>query len=295
MVHGNSNQTENRELERKNWGDADVTVILFGRITLSLSADLYPRVYAFENHKKIIVGEKLAQLSLVYSFRRVSRGGAESSQVEELKRLIQPVILKQGKDSWNWSLSKSGMYSVALVRNLIDSSLLPSSDMKTRWISYIPNKVNVFAWKVMTNFLPTRFNISRRGIDIESISCVNCVFVESTNHLFFRCDLAKQVSKLIARWWDISYMDIDSYDNWRNWIDNIKVSCKNKLMLEGIFLVMWWLLWNFRNKKIFEDKAPNKVMFFDDVICKSYYWCRYRSKKVFSWDDWFKNPHLISL
>nr|GEY58931.1 RNA-directed DNA polymerase, eukaryota, reverse transcriptase zinc-binding domain protein [Tanacetum cinerariifolium] len=221
--------------------------------------DLYPRVYALENHKKITVGEKLAQLSLVYSFRRVPRGRAKSSQVEELKRLIQPVILKQGKDSWKWSLSKSGTYSVASVRNLIDSSLLPSSDMKTRWISYIPNKVNVFAWKVMTNSLPTRFNISRHGIDIESISCVNCVFgVESTNHLFFTCNLAKQVSKLIARWWDISYMDIDSYDNWRNWIDNINLSCKNKLILEGIFLVMWWLLWNFRNKKIFEDKASNK-------------------------------------
>ncbi|GKB82705.1 RNA-directed DNA polymerase, eukaryota, reverse transcriptase zinc-binding domain protein [Tanacetum coccineum] len=258
--------------------------------------DLYPRVYALEKHKKITVGEKLAQFSLVYSFRRVPRGGAESSQVEELKRLIQPVTLKQGKDSWNWSLSKSGTYSVASVRNLIDSSLLPSSDMKTRWIRYIPNKVNVFAWKVMTNSLPTRFNISRRGIDIESISCVNCVFgVETTNHLFFTCDMAKQVSNLIARWWDISYMDIDSYDDWRNWIDNIRLPCKNKLMLEGIFFVMWWLLWNFRNKKIFEDKAPDKAMFFDDVICKSYYWCRYRSKKVFSWDDWFKNPHLISL
>nr|GEU59733.1 transposase, Ptta/En/Spm, transposase, Tnp1/En/Spm-like protein [Tanacetum cinerariifolium] len=57
--------------------------------------DLYPRVYVLENHKKITVGEKLAQLSLVYSFRRVPKGGAESYQVEELKRLIQPVILKQ--------------------------------------------------------------------------------------------------------------------------------------------------------------------------------------------------------
>ncbi|GKA33567.1 RNA-directed DNA polymerase, eukaryota [Tanacetum coccineum] len=239
---------------------------------------------------------KMQMLSIGGRLTRVPRGGAESSQVEELKRLIQPATLKQGKDSWNWSLSKSGTYSVASVRKLIDSSLLPSSDMKTRWIRYIPNKVNVFAWKVMTNSLPTRFNISRRGIDIESISCVNCVFgVETTNHLFFTCDMAKQVSNLIARWWDISYMDIDSYDDWRNWIDNIRLPCKNKLMLEGIFFVMWWLLWNFRNKKIFEDKAPDKAMFFDDVICKSYYWCRYRSKKVFSWVDWFKNPHLISL
>nr|GEW27711.1 RNA-directed DNA polymerase, eukaryota [Tanacetum cinerariifolium] len=195
--------------------------------------------------------------------------------MEELTNLIHPVILKQGMDSWSWSLSKSGLYTVSSVRNLIDSLLLQSSDLKTMWIKYIPNKVNVFAWKVMTNSLPTRFYLSRRGIDSESISCVNCVFgVENTNHLFFTCDMAKQVYKLIARWWDISYMDIDSYEKWRNLFDNIRLPRKNKLMLEGVFYVMWWLLWNFQSKKVFEDKAPDKATFFDDVICKSYYWCR---------------------
>ncbi|GJS39155.1 RNA-directed DNA polymerase, eukaryota, partial [Tanacetum coccineum] len=64
--------------------------------------------------------------------------------------------------------------------------LLPKGDLKTRWIRYVPNKVNTFAWKVMTNSLPTRFNISRRGIDIESLSCVKCdVGIETNDHLFF--------------------------------------------------------------------------------------------------------------
>ncbi|GKC22706.1 hypothetical protein Tco_1024856 [Tanacetum coccineum] len=31
--------------------------------------------------------------------------------------------------------------------------------------------------------------------------------------------------------------------------------------------------------KIFEAKAPNKAVFFDDVIAKSFYWCRYEGKK----------------
>nr|GFD33461.1 hypothetical protein [Tanacetum cinerariifolium] len=70
--------------------------------------DLYPRVYALENQRKITVGEKLAQISLAYSFRRIPRGGVESAQMEELTNLIHPVILKQGMDSWSWSLSKSG-------------------------------------------------------------------------------------------------------------------------------------------------------------------------------------------
>ncbi|GJW27992.1 RNA-directed DNA polymerase, eukaryota [Tanacetum coccineum] len=256
----------------------------------------FPRAYALENLKRITVGSKLTQPCLTHSFRRIPRGGLEESQVEELSKVVQTVELNNSQDKWSWSLNTVGEYTVASARYLIDVRLLPKGELKTRWIRYVPIKVNTFAWKVMTNSIPTRFNISRRGIDIESLACVNCdVGIESTNHLFFACDMAKKISKLIARWWDVPFMDFDSYGEWRSWIDNVKMPKKNKNMFEGIFFVMWWLLWNFRNKKMFEDKSYSKASFFDEVICKSYYWCRYRSKTLFSWDDWFKSPSLISL
>ncbi|GKD33208.1 RNA-directed DNA polymerase, eukaryota, reverse transcriptase zinc-binding domain protein [Tanacetum coccineum] len=256
----------------------------------------FPRAYALETCKRITVGNKLGHPNLTHSFRRVPRGGVEQSQVEEMTAILHSVSLNHSQDRWTWSLTNSGEYTVASARSLIDSRLLPKGDMKTRWIRYVPIKVNTLAWKVMTNSLPTRFNISRRGIDIDTMSCVNCdLGVETTNHLFFTCDMAKQVSNLIARWWDVPCIDIDSYGNWRTWIDNIRLPAKNKNMLEGVFFVMWWLLWNFRNKKMFEDKAPSKATILDEVICKSFYWCRYRSRSLFSWNDWFKNPSLISL
>ncbi|GJZ87182.1 zinc finger, CCHC-type containing protein, partial [Tanacetum coccineum] len=40
---------------------------------------------------------------------------------------------------------------------------LSDVDSKTRWIKYVPIKVNVHAWKVKTYSLPTRFNVSRRA------------------------------------------------------------------------------------------------------------------------------------
>ncbi|GJR71339.1 RNA-directed DNA polymerase, eukaryota [Tanacetum coccineum] len=135
------------------------------------------------------LGQKLAHPSLYHSFRRHPRGGLELTQVEELAKVINPVVLTQSPDSWSWTLNNSGGYTVASSRNMIDSRLLPKGDLKTRWIRYVPNKVNTFAWKVMTNSLPTRFNISRRGIDIESLSCVNCdVGIETNDHLFFACN-----------------------------------------------------------------------------------------------------------
>ncbi|GKC52448.1 RNA-directed DNA polymerase, eukaryota, reverse transcriptase zinc-binding domain protein, partial [Tanacetum coccineum] len=258
--------------------------------------DRFPRVYALETFKSVTVGDKLAHPSLSHSFRRMPRGGAELSQFVEFTEMMQQVILAPVSDRWTWTLNNSGEFSVASVRKLIDDKVCTGGNQITRWIRYVPNKVNIHAWKVMTNSLATKFNISRRGIDIDSISCVNCgIGVETTSHLFFTCEMAQQVSHLINLWWDVPDMEIDSYDSWKIWVGNIRLTSKTKMMFEGVYHVSWWLLWWYRNQKIFEAKTPNKALLFDDVISKSFYWCRSRSKASFSWNDWLKSLHLISL
>ncbi|GJR21949.1 RNA-directed DNA polymerase, eukaryota, partial [Tanacetum coccineum] len=70
------------------------------------------------------------------------------------------------------------------------------------------------AWKVMMDSLPTRFNISRRGICIDSILCAICnTGVETSRHLFFSCELARDVMNLIIRWWNVSSSVFESYES----------------------------------------------------------------------------------
>nr|GEU54499.1 RNA-directed DNA polymerase, eukaryota [Tanacetum cinerariifolium] len=134
-------------------------------------------------------------LSTLFWEERNPRGGLEDLQVEALASLVHPVVLNHSQDIWSWTLNISGEYTVALTRYLIDTRLLPK--------------------------------------DIESLSCVNCdVGIETTNHLFFTCDMAKKISQLITRWWDVPFMDVDSYGEWRSWIDNVKMPKKNKNMFE---------------------------------------------------------------
>ncbi|GJS74982.1 zinc finger BED domain-containing protein RICESLEEPER 2 [Tanacetum coccineum] len=85
-------------------------------------------------------------------------------------------------EGWFWSLEGSGEFSVASIRRFIDDQRLLTVDSKTLWIKSVPIKVNILAWKIKLEALPTRFNISRRaalnpcfnvnGVDylIESIS-----------------------------------------------------------------------------------------------------------------------------
>nr|GEW87449.1 hypothetical protein [Tanacetum cinerariifolium] len=197
-------------------------------------------------------------------------------------RIDERVSLAPMSDRWTWELENMGDFSVASVRKLIDAKMLPILENKTRWINYVPIKVNIHAWKVMTNSLPTKFNISRRGICIDSILCANCdTGVETASHLFFSCCMARKVANLITRWWNVFDEEFNSYDDRVVWLVSIRLPMKNKKMLEGVFYVMWWLLWLFRNKIIFEDKAPKKEIFFDDVVSKSFYWRRHRCNASF--------------
>nr|GFA15948.1 hypothetical protein [Tanacetum cinerariifolium] len=53
---------------------------------------------------------------------------------------------------------------------MLDDMLMPKSDVPSRWVKQIPIKVNVLAWKISMDRLPTRVNLHRRGVQLQSSS-----------------------------------------------------------------------------------------------------------------------------
>nr|GEX82144.1 hypothetical protein [Tanacetum cinerariifolium] len=99
------------------------------------------------------------------------------------------------------ALEGSGEFTIMSVRKMIDDFMLSEVSSKTRWNKAVPIKVNVHAWKVKLDGFPTRLNISRRVIDIESILCLMCgKAVESTSHVFFTCQMSKEILRKTSRW-----------------------------------------------------------------------------------------------
>ncbi|GJZ06331.1 RNA-directed DNA polymerase, eukaryota, reverse transcriptase zinc-binding domain protein [Tanacetum coccineum] len=134
----------------------------------------FPRLYALEESKGISVGSKMGLPSLLHSFRRHPRGGVEIAQFKDLCDITDDVLLPQMQDRW---------------------------DAPTRWVKLVPIKINILAWKIYLDRLPTRLNLSGRGLDIPSILCPLCnEAVESTSHIFFSCSLARQVMRKVCRW-----------------------------------------------------------------------------------------------
>ncbi|GJX11693.1 RNA-directed DNA polymerase, eukaryota [Tanacetum coccineum] len=225
---------------------------------------LFPRIFALETNKDSSVAVKLS--SVTSSLRRPVRGGSESSQLSLLQEYIEGTILSSLEDRWVWDLNGEGVFCVKDVRNLLDDVFLPKAPIATRWIKYVPIKLNVFAWKVHLNRLPTRVNLQHRGVLVSDPSCPICHSEdEDLAHLFFRCSLVTDIVRLVCRWWNIAWASIDSYSNWLHWFNAIRLSPKVKDLLEGVFYITWWSIWRFRNQVLFSSLVPRKDVLFDDI------------------------------
>ncbi|GJV71286.1 RNA-directed DNA polymerase, eukaryota [Tanacetum coccineum] len=183
----------------------------------------FPRLFALEENKDISVADKM-NTSISSSFRRHVRGGVESQQLDQLSLLLDTVILSNMDDRWFWDLNGDGVFQVKDVRSMLDEAFLPKMEVPTRWIKSIPIKVNVFAWKLYLDRLPTRSNLSRRNVSLPSLACPLCDHVlEDSSHLFFGCSVAKDIQKLICRWWNLDVHPYESYEDWLSWFKSIRL------------------------------------------------------------------------
>ncbi|GKB07586.1 RNA-directed DNA polymerase, eukaryota [Tanacetum coccineum] len=247
-IHGVRGVTGNHSSLKRASPQTDLVrdFISLNRKEVSLKF-LFPRLFALESRKDITMAEMLRRSSYDYSFRRSPRGGLEEEQYNGSCSMIFDISLPNMCDHWFWSLDGSSEFSVRSVRCLIDDALLPKSDTPTRWVKLIPIKVNVLAWKICFDRMPIRLNLFSLGLEIPLILCPLCNdVVESSSHLFFSCSLARQVLRLICRWWELEVPSLNSYIDWLSCLSNTRLSKLMKEILEGTCYISWWIIWRYR-------------------------------------------------
>ncbi|GJZ35752.1 hypothetical protein Tco_0581569 [Tanacetum coccineum] len=68
---------------------------------------------------------------------------------------------------------------------------------------------------------------------LPSLACPLCDHVlEDSSHLFFGCSVAKDIQKLICRWWNLDVHPYESYEDWLSWFKSIRLGSKTKEVLE---------------------------------------------------------------
>jgi len=144
----------------------------------------------------------------------------------------------------------------------------------------------------LENKLATRVNLSRRGVQLESLWCIFCgKEEESGSHLFFGCSFAWRVWCLCYRWLGILFVShIEPKLNF----DQFRLSFSSETSL-----VVWntiWVgvvseIWSHRNRLIFKGGVADVSEVFALVQVKVWSWVATNSRSVsFSYSDWCLEP-----
>ncbi|PWA61836.1 RNA-directed DNA polymerase, eukaryota [Artemisia annua] len=198
----------------------------------------FPRLFRLEENKESLVRDHWND-GWTWSWSRPIGRGITSTHLSNLLNLIDNVQLNEDKDEWVWTLDKSNKFVVKSTRQHIDSLLLPDSQPHTRWCRHIPKKVNIFLWRALRDRLPTRWNLSNKGIDIESILCPVCTSSpETVEHTLWTCSLATSIWLKTFQWLDLDFPSSLTIAEVLEDLDNRRFSKENKEIVAAIIGVI---------------------------------------------------------
>ncbi|KAL4563422.1 hypothetical protein LXL04_027464 [Taraxacum kok-saghyz] len=168
---------------------------------------------------------------------------------------------------WIWSPDNKNGFSVNSIRKLIDVEIMKDSDVPTIWCKLVPIKTNIFIWRARQDRLPTRQNLERRGVTIQTTNCPWCHTSEETNqHVFTCCRTANETLAITASW--CSALDLPPVISG---LDDLLMQqrypkhSKNSDVWEVIARTLLWCLWNYRNGMVFEGEMKTNMQLLMEI------------------------------
>ena len=215
--------------------------------------------------------------------------------MEELQNFLSQISLTRNRrDSWRWSLSHKGIFSVKELSNTIDDKCLSLDGLvqETRWNKLVPKKVNVFVWRVLLGRLPVRVELDKRGLDMDSLLCPHCDNgVESIDHAFVFCNMASSVWSKVFNWWKLDVVNAFTAKDILTHVGGPHFSSQNKLTWQATVWITGYMLWHFRNERVFKAKVHSANKIFQEIQLKCYEWISRRAKSgTVLWQSWVFNP-----
>ncbi|XP_071714197.1 uncharacterized protein [Rutidosis leptorrhynchoides] len=240
----------------------------------------FPRLLNLENNKLCKVIDRVNIPIENYSWRRMPRGGVESSQLHSFMNIVNHVQIVDECDQWCWDGFNFGSYNVSQARKMIDKVDHASSTFPTLWCRYVPIRFKVFIWRLRLRRLPTKLNLLAKGLDFDNGACSMCSnCLEDDLHIFVSCDTTKLLWRQVGRW----IMDIplwSSIDGIWSWVDGVPISDKKRITVRAIIISTLWYIWRLRNSIVFKDSKFKNGMYLIALLLLTLIGCMQGLKRV---------------
>jgi ribonuclease HI len=213
--------------------------------------------------------------------------------------LSTPLYNRRSEDTFIWKATVDGSYSVkSAYRICIDllSESLPlttSTQWQLLWRLRVPPRVRTFLWRAAHHCLPTRDNLSKRGVPC-SESCVSCdLLAESHMHIFFVCYKAMACWNLLGIG-DIIQELLYSANSFQHMLFDLFSKLHDQQ--KQLAAMTLWSLWKSRNLLLWDDSDTTPILTITRAQDVLHEWsCVQKAKHPTHHDDqlpsWEKPPH----
>lgn len=212
----------------------------------------------------------------------------EQAELVQLYNTVQVPVLGAVSDKWKWSLDGSGLFSVRGLKQRLQVSRFAPAGFIFKRNSWVPQKVEILAWRAELDRLPTRVSLAGRNIFVASDTCQLCGdSAETTEHLFICCGFSQVVWQLVAQWCKIGPIYAFHIKDLLELHSHIGGSAKKKKAFYAICLTTMWCIWRHRNDAVFNLKQPSIQTVLGDIKTLSFLWVKARAKQhSLVWDVW---------
>ncbi|XP_016170676.1 uncharacterized protein LOC107613265 [Arachis ipaensis] len=200
-----------------------------GALKLSFS-----RLYSISSQQGVIIGDCgfWDGLEWIWNFQwRRELFQWELELVHQLHERLRSVKLSADReDNMVWKFENKGVFSTSSMIQAIQSKTLPAeltsySFTSSLWKGFVPLRIELFGWFVLVGRVNTKERLTKLGVNILSDSmCVLCTKeIESTEHLFLRCEVTWQVwckwLRALRQEWVIPGTIKELFESWRGMHD----------------------------------------------------------------------------
>jgi hypothetical protein len=271
--------------------------------------DRFPRLFSISNQKEASVAEVWNPECEVERWRFHWRRRFfvwEETMLDELKEVLNGVMISAGVDSWCWKPGNDAVFTVKsayeFVSNLSVFNMVNvqwhAKVFHSLWKSPTPSKVCSFVWQMLHDRIPTKHNLVIRHVITAGTDslCPMCgLETETAEHLFIYCRFATKVWSEIFLWLDIPFSlphSLFSILNGFSCAGDPRAS-KGRMMI-GCAVV--WMIWKLRNLILFENSGGSTADVVEGVKVVSWKWWLARTKKTpCMYYEWKAEPGICLL
>ncbi|GAU30753.1 hypothetical protein TSUD_145510 [Trifolium subterraneum] len=185
-----------------------------------------------------------------------------------------------------------GAYQLLTAQNVVP--LDEATDLI--WHPRVPLKVSIIAWRLMRDRLPTKLNLSYRGIlPVGESHCVSgCGAVESAHRVFLSCSTFSSLWSLVSSWVGAASVTAQTLsDHFIQFSSSAGDTRVRRSFMQLLCLACVWVVWTERNHRLFRGSANSSLHMLDKIKTFSFRWLTAKSCTLaLNYRSWWFSPML---